>query len=226
MPAAPVYVVVTPLIAVAISTVTPVSSTLRSCTYTARSHLLRRWDEGCHVATRLWREIRVLGYAYSYTNVSRFLARLRLPVGQRPSIFREHGTADKSPTPRQVAMLFVRRPCALTDEQRMMVERICGAKAAVATAHRLSQDFAALLREREGERLDAWIAAACASDGAELRRFAQGLLLDEAAVRAGLTLAWSNGQTEGQVNRLKTPKRQMYGRAGFDLLRQRLLRGA
>ncbi len=191
-----------------------------------KEHLLRRWDEGCHVATRLWREIRALGYAYSYTNVSRFLARLRMPVGQRPSIFREHGTADKSPTPRQVAMLFLRRPADLTDEQRMMVERICGAEAAFATAHRLSQDFAALLREREGGRLDSWIAAACASEVAELRRFAQGLLLDEAAVRAGLTLEWSNGQTEGQVNRLKTLKRQMYGRAGFDLLRQRLLRGA
>lgn len=61
---------------------------------------------------------------------------------------------------------------------------------------------------------------------AELRRFAQGLLLDIDAVRAGLTLQWSNGQTEGQINRLKTLKRQMYGRAGFVLLRQRLLHSA
>jgi transposase len=90
----------------------------------------------------------------------------------------------------------------------------------------LSQDFAALLREREGGRLDGWIATASASDVTELRRFAQGLLLDEAAVRAGLTLEWSNGQTEGHVNRLKTLKRQMYGRAGFVLLRQRLLHSA
>ncbi|MHB8644351.1 MAG: ISL3 family transposase [Thermomicrobiales bacterium] len=190
-----------------------------------KGHLLRRWDEGCHVATRLWREIRAMGYAYSYTNVSRFLAQLRLPVGQRPSISRERGTADKSPTPRQVAMLFVRRPGDLADEERVTVERVCMADTAFATAHRLAQDFAALLREREGWRLDAWIAAACASEVAEVRRFAQGLSLDEAAVRAGLTLEWSNGQTEGQVNRLKMLKRQMYGRAGFVLLRQRLLHG-
>ncbi len=188
-----------------------------------KEHLLRRWDEGCHVATRLWREIRAMGYAHSYTNVSRFLAQLRLPVGQRPSIFREHGTADKAPTPRKVAMLFIRLPTDLTDEQRMTVNQVCAADAAVAIAHRLGQDFAALLREREGGRLDAWIADACASGVGELRRFAQGLLLDEAAVRAGLTLEWSNGQTEGHVNRLKTLKRQMYGRAGFVLLRQRLL---
>jgi len=191
-----------------------------------KEHLLRRWDEGCHVATRLWREIRALGYAHSYTNVSRFLARLRLPVGQRPSIYRERGTADKTPTPRHIAMLFIRRRAELTDEQRTMVERICGADATFASAYRLSQDFAALLRERGGEQMDAWIAAANASEVMELRRFAQGLLPDVAAVRAGLTLEWSHGQTEGHVNRLKTLKRQMYGRAGFVLLRQRLLHGA
>lgn len=191
-----------------------------------KEHLHKRWDEGCHVATRLWREIRAMGYAHSYTNVSRFLAQLRLPVGQRPSTYRERGTADKSPTPRQVAMLFVRRPADLTDTQRTTMERTCAADPAVATAHRLTQDFAALLRERAGERLDAWIAAACASEVGELRRFAQGLWPDIMAVRAGLTLGWSNGQTEGHVNRLKTLKRQMYGRAGFVLLRQRLLHGA
>lgn len=179
-----------------------------------KEHLRGRWDEGCHVATRLWREIRAMGYAHSYTNVSRFLAQLRLPVGQRPSIYRERGTADKSPTPRQVAMLFVRRPGDLTDAERITVERMCAADIVFASAHRLTQDFAVLLREREGERLDAWIAAACTSDVAELRRFAQGLLLDEAAVRAGLTLQWNNGQTEGQVNRLKMLKRQMYDSVG------------
>jgi len=65
-----------------------------------------------------------------------------------------------------------------------------------------------------------------ASEIADLQRFAAGLLLDKAAVEAGLTLEWSNGQTEGQVNRLKTVKRQMDGRASFDLLRQRVLHGA
>jgi transposase len=191
-----------------------------------KEHLLRRWEEGCHVATRLWREIHAMGYARSYTNVSRFVAQLRLPVGQRPSIYREHGTADKAPTPRHIAMLFIRRPTDLAEEQRIMIDRVCATDAAFAVAYRLTQDFVALLREREGDRLDGWIAAASASGIAELRRFARGLLPDIAAVRAGLTLEWSNGQTEGQVNRLKALKRQMYGRAGFVLLRQRLLYSA
>jgi transposase len=188
-----------------------------------KEHLLRRWEEGCHVATRLWREIRAMGYAHSYTNVSRFLAQLRLPVGQRPSIFREHGTADRAPTPRKIAMLFIRRPANLTDEQRMIVERICAADTTFAHAYTLTQEFAALLRQRRGERLDGWITGASVSEVVELRRFATGLLLDKAAIQAGLTEEWSNGQTEGHVNCLKTLKRQMYGRAGFALLRKRFL---
>lgn len=188
-----------------------------------KEYLLRRWDEGCHTATRLWREIRDRGYRSSYTNVVRFLAPLRLPVGQRPSIHRERGTSDPTPTPRQVAMLFLQRPERLTAEQQTLIVGLCEADEAIATAHALARDFATIARERQGERLDTWIADAIAGDISDLRRFALGLLADKAAIRAGLTEEWSNGQTEGQINRLKTLKRQMYGRAKFDLLRQRLL---
>ena len=83
-----------------------------------------------------------------------------------------------------------------------------------------------MLRDRTGDGLDAWIDAVKASGITELTRFATGLITDEAAVRAGLTLVWSNGQVEGNVNRLKLIKRQMYGRANFDLLRQRVLHAA
>ena len=74
-----------------------------------------------------------------------------------------------------------------------------------------------------GGRLDQWIAATTGDAATEVRGFARGLQGDLAAVRAGLTLAWSNGQTEGQINRLNLLKRQVYGRANVDLLRQRLL---
>ena len=75
----------------------------------------------------------------------------------------------------------------------------------------------------EASGLDGWIEQAKASSIDELRRFAAGLLRDRAAVTAALTLSWSNGQVEGQVHRLKMLKRQMYGRAKFDLLRARVL---
>ncbi len=190
-----------------------------------KEHLLRRWDEGCHAARRLCAEIRALGYRHAYTNVSRFLARLRLPVGERPSSHRERISAQRPPTPRQVAMLFVRCPETLTEKQQACVEELCQADSAIGTAYALAQAFTTMARERQGEELDAWIVRTRASENADLQRFAAGLLRDRAAVHAGLTLEWSNGQTEGQVNRLKSVKRQMYGRAGFDLLRQRVLHG-
>jgi transposase len=77
--------------------------------------------------------------------------------------------------------------------------------------------------ERTGQAFDAWLTSATTSGIAELDRFARGWTDDRAAVEAGLSLEWSNGQTEGQVNKLKLLKRSMYGRANFDLLRLRLL---
>jgi transposase len=96
----------------------------------------------------------------------------------------------------------------------------------ITRAHALSQAFLAMVRERRGEDLEAWLAEATHSGIDELVRFAHGLQEDLSAVKAGLTLAWSNGVTEGQVHRLKLVKRQGYGRAGFALLRQRVLHTA
>ena len=83
-----------------------------------------------------------------------------------------------------------------------------------------------MARERTGQGFDAWLARATTSGITELDRFARGLTDDRAAVEAALSLEWSNGQTEGQVNKLKLLKRQMYGRANFDLLRRRVLQAA
>ncbi len=79
------------------------------------------------------------------------------------------------------------------------------------------------MRERQEESLTAWMEVAARSGMFEFENFVTNLRRDEAAVRAGLTYAWSNGQTEGQVNRLKYIKRQMFGRANFDLLKARVL---
>ena len=84
-----------------------------------------------------------------------------------------------------------------------------------------------MVRQRQPDTWNGWIEQACAAEtAADLRVFANGLRGDEAAVRPALSLGWSNGQLEGQVNRLKTLKRQMYGRAKFDLLRERFLLAA
>lgn len=83
-----------------------------------------------------------------------------------------------------------------------------------------------MVRERGGDRRDAWLAEAEACAVPASRRFATGLRADLGAVRAGLTAKWSNGPTEGFVQKLKVVKRQAYGRAGFAVLRQRILLAA
>jgi transposase len=189
-------------------------------------YLLQRWAEGCHTATVLWREIRGQGFAYSLTNVQRFVAELRRgdpsPGGRpRTTLTQPHG-----PPPRQAAALLLRRPEKRTDEQRAYLQQLRVADPAIAIAIDLIADFLVMLRRREGERLPAWLDAAEASDIGDLARFARKLRSDLAAVQAGLTLRHSNGQTEGQVGRLKLLKRQGYGRAKVDLLRKRVLRAA
>ena len=90
---------------------------------------------------------------------------------------------------------------------------------------RLAEDFAVILREQRGEELDGWLERARSSDLRAMRAFANSLGQDYAAVKAAASLPWSNGPTEGNINRLKMVKRQMYGRAKLDLLRQRVLAG-
>ena len=114
----------------------------------------------------------------------------------------------------------------LPEEERSYLSRLGDQEPTIALAYEIAQEFAEMVRERTGQRFDAWLTRATTSNISELDRFARGLTDDRAAVEAGLTLEWSNGQTEGQVNKLKLLKRQMYGRANFDLLRRRVLRAA
>jgi transposase len=110
--------------------------------------------------------------------------------------------------------------------QRAYLERLSQGDPAIATAARLAGRFLALLRERQGSQLEAWLVEAQQSEVDDLRRFACGLQDDRAAVQAGMTLDYSNGQTEGQITRLKLVRRSMYDRGSFELLRRRLLGAA
>ena len=124
---------------------------------------------------------------------------------------------------RRAAWLLIRWPEELTADEQDILQRLTASCHEAATAHALAQSFRQMVRERNDAGLDTWSEAVEASRLAELQSFAAGLRRDEAAVRAGLALPWSQGQVEGQVNRLKLIKRSGYGRAKFDLLRQRVL---
>ncbi len=120
-------------------------------------------------------------------------------------------------------MLLLRRPERCSDAERAAIEQLRACHPDIATTMDFTERFTTMVRERQGDALSQWLADAQASGIREIRQFASKIRKDEAAVRAGCTLSWSNGQTEGQVTRLKLLKRQMYGRAKFDLLRQRAL---
>jgi transposase len=113
-----------------------------------------------------------------------------------------------------------------SDAAQRYLEQLCQVDARVARAHGLTQAFLPRVRERRGSDLEAWITAATDRGLDALARFARGLRDDLAAVTAGLTLPWSNGPVEGQIPRLQLLKRQGYGRAGFPLVRQRVIQAA
>jgi transposase len=187
-------------------------------------YLLRRWSEGCHNGLQLWREIRAMGFAYSSTPVSRLVTQWRHDPALRPARQSRSALTDvHGPSPREVARLFVRQPEERTTEQAQYLTLLLRQDADMASAYALTHDFATMLRERRGQRLDAWIDQATHSGIDNLARFAQGLGDDYEAIRAGLTLADSNGQVEGHVTRLKLVRRTMYGRGGLDLLERRVL---
>jgi transposase len=117
-------------------------------------------------------------------------------------------------------------PEKLEDEERELIDNLCRLSSEVKTAQELATSFIEMIRERRAERFDSWISQVMDSRIPELKSFADSLNQDRQAVVAALKYEWSNGRVEGQVNRLKLIKRQMYGRAKPDLLKARVLKAA
>lgn len=191
-----------------------------------KRYLLQRWNDGCHNATRLADEIRSQGYRGGMTQIREYVARLRqaqmAQKEQLSSSLPSH-LAGKSLTPRRTAFLLL-RPHAENDSQQIAFhQQFFALFPELQSVVGLFQAFAMMVRERQAADFDSWLQLASHSDSNPLKQFVRGLQRDEAAVRAALEYEWSSGQSEGQINRLKLIKRQMYGRARFDLLRIRVL---
>ena len=174
-------------------------------------------------AAELFRALQARGYAAGYDAVRRYVSR-RLGNTHRPGPRTAACAPPAPPRPsaRQLSFEFVKRAEKREAEEQARVDRLRSGPA-LREALGLAESFAALVRKQATASFSDWLAQAEQSGCGELAGFAAGLRQDEAAVRAALTTPWSNGPVEGQVNRLKTIKRQMYGRAGFKLLRARVL---
>jgi transposase len=187
-------------------------------------HIAGWVGRGGRNAAALYRELVGLGYHGSYDAVRRYLAR-RVGSTGRPGPRVGVLTLPAAPAPpsaRKLSFELIRRPEERETEEQARLDKLHGSEPALREDLDLAGEFVEMVRRRGRLSLAEWLAKVDGSGCAELRSFASGLRLDEAAVVAALTERWSNGPVEGAVNRLKLIKRSMYGRAGWELLRARV----
>lgn len=181
-------------------------------------YVLSRWQQGCRDIELIFQEIQDQGFKGSIRTVYRFVKSLR----QRSLPLPTPSALDRVSV--QKAIWLIARPYEkLKADERTDLQALCQASQELAALHTLAQSFGQLVRKRDQHRLGGWMKQVAESRFRDVERFAQGLQRDNEEVLAGLTLVYSNGQVEGQINKLKLIKRQGYGRAGFPLLRQRVL---
>ncbi|WP_408735498.1 ISL3 family transposase [Belnapia rosea] len=189
-----------------------------------REHLERRWAAGCCNAARLWRELAALGFPGRPAIVRAWATQRRRawPSPGRAPVM-ANGQPWRPPSSRRIARLLMAAASTLSAPDRLfaarLLEEVPVLSAAIAVARRLVQ----VLRRHSDEALDDVLADAASTP---LAAFVTELRKDIAAMRAALDLPWATSPAEGQICRIKMIKRTMYGRAGFELLRARVLYAA
>ncbi|NDU94933.1 transposase [Spirosoma terrae] len=192
------------------------------------AYLENRYQQGCRNAQQLWRELGQQGYPGAHNQIAKWLSRRRnedAPMTQKQAVTNSpapHQPSFDLPTTQQLAWLMVRPVSLLEEADRQILSYVCQ-DSIIDQVYGLVRDFGAMIRTRQAELLDDWLVRCQICPAVLLQQFGVRLQQDYAAVRAALATPWSNGQTKGQVTRLKLIKRQMYGRAKLDLLRQRVI---
>ncbi len=209
----------------------------RSSLDSYKPYLVQQWNQGHHQTKKLFYEIQSQGYKGSYTTVARYTRQLRQSFPTRPPRESLNTLPGRGPVPisgvkipknltvKRAAWLVMRKIDQLTKEEEETLEQL-GEHAQLSEAVAFAQSFLFIVRKRLPQHLDAWLERAKNSALKPFQRFAKGLAEDYEAVKAGMTLEVSNGPVEGQNNRLKMIKRQMFGRAGLGLLTKRMILGS
>lgn len=200
-----------------------------------KPYLQQQWSLGYQQTKALFEDIQQQGYQGSYQPVARFthqLRRVQPPAKPDPQSLQDlpgRGPAPMPQTPpqkpltaRRSAWLILQRKDTLTVEEELLLEQLAQ-RPELSTVISLAQGFIDLVRRRLPEQLDTWLETAISSSIKGFQSFAKGIKEDYDAVKNGLSFDVSNGPVEGQNNRLKMLKRQMFGRAGLDLLAKRLI---
>lgn len=194
--------------------------------------VLERMDSPEVTGQQIYDELVAQVYPRQRSNMYELLEWLR--QGHLPPAAADHQRAagetnlppSKQFSAKRGAWWFIQMPEKLSRTAREGLGLLQALVEASGEVYRLIQEFAQLLRTQPTDaasQLTAWLDQALTSSVVELQRFANGIHKDAAAVLGTMTSPWSNGQVKGQVTRVKLLKRQMYGRAKFDLLRARIL---
>ena len=196
------------------------------------AYLQARYDEGCRNVMQLFREIRTQGYTGSYKPVKRWMWLRRevpapstakhLVAGVQQQRAAALQAVNDLPSSCRLAWLLISQNACLSEDDQKILNKILG-NDLVKRVYDLAQQFGQMVCERKHEQLDAWLDACATSKLSQMVSFAQSIRSDYSAIKAALSTKWSNGPTEGHINRLKMIKRLMFGRAKFDLLRIRVL---
>ncbi len=196
-----------------------------------KEYLVKRWNDGVRNAQQVYREIKEMGYPGSDQPIQRYFVQFRKAKDFRKfkQVDPTQQTPVKAPPKRPPTASQVAHWITFKEEQRLSWQQkhltdLCEADQEIREANELIQEFTTMLRERKGECFEGWLQKVEQQGIPELCGFVQSLKKDYEAVKAGLTLAWSQGPVEGHVHRLKLLKRQAYGRASFQTLRKRVLR--
>jgi transposase len=188
------------------------------------AYINERLEEGCTNKSQLWREIRDKGYAGTREMMSKWI-RQNYPSQHRSAVSTEtppETTQFALPTVIELAWMLIRPKTELQDEE-VMLWQLLQRDPQLVELRTLARQFIKMVNDRQVSHWEGWHELVKRSSIAEIKQFAQGLKRDGAGVFEALRQPYSNGRTEGHVNRLKLIKRQMYGRANFDLLRLRVL---
>jgi transposase len=228
------------------------SGTTRSILDPYVSYLKQRAEQGCANGRQLYREVREQGYSGSYKTVVRWLQAqgllprhsleqewaekseqntwggdLAIPSELRFSpassdTMKQVTLSDPLPSAQALSWLLVKDPTSLKAEEQQVLAFI-EQEPAIETMYLLTKQFSRLLKERQADHLEAWLKICAEAGIPEVAAFAQGVWRDFDAVKAAFQFPYSNGPTEGLINRLKLLKRSMYGRGSFEMLRHRML---
>ncbi|MEU5348115.1 ISL3 family transposase [Streptomyces sp. NPDC020766] len=184
-----------------------------------KPYLHERWSEGRATARRLFEELRERGYEGGESVVKEYVRKLR-------EAFPHDDPPRRNPSVRDVTSWITRHPDRLNDDQAQQLKAVLARCPELEQTAQHIRAFAELMNNRQGRHLGQWIDRVQSDDLPALHSFVNGLGQDLDAVVAGLSLRFSSGAVEGHNNKIKMLKRQMFGRANFDLLRKRVLLAA